>query len=91
MGVLKRSGLAALVLSFALFATGDSETTKADESKPEEASSSQTTDSQSKSKDTKLAQPPTKESVNSEEEPLERLELDEEIESAANISLPQDI
>ena len=92
MGVLKRISLAALVLSSASLATGDSETNETDESKPKEASSSQSTASlQSDSKDTKLARPPTKESAKSEEKPLERLELDEEIESAANISLPQDI
>ena len=92
MGVLKRGVLAVLVLSFALLATGDSETTETDGSKSKETSSSQTTEAvQSESKETKLVQPPTKESAKSEAKPLERLELDEEIETAANISLPQDI
>ena len=92
MGVLKRGVLAVLVLSFALLATGDSERTETDDSKSKEAATSQSTKSvQSESKDTELVQTPTKETAKSEEKPLDRLELDEEIETAANISLPQDI
>ena len=92
MGVLKRGGLAALLLSFALLATGDSETTETDRSKSKEAASSQTTESvQNESIDTKLVQPPTKETTKSEEKPLASLELEEELETAANISLPHDI
>ena len=92
MGVLKRGGLALLVLSFALLATGDSESPDTDASEPKEATSAETTKSpQNVPKDVKLVKPPTKESGKSEVKPLERLVLDEEVESAANISLPQDI
>ena len=82
-----------LILSFALLATGDSETPDTDASEPKEATSTEekTKSPQDVPKDVKLAKPPAKESGKSEVNPLERLVLDEEVESAANISLPQDI
>lgn len=92
MGVLKRGAFVVLVLSFAIFTSGDRETSNPNEAKSKEETSAKTTETvEAETKSKKIVQPPKKESTTSEGKRLDRLKLDEEIEGDANISLPQDI
>ena len=91
MGVLKRCLLGILAIGFTLLAMGDSESAETDESKQKEAASKVTQTPKNDVKNTKLEKTTVKRDVAQKEEPLERLVLNEKIESAANIALPQDI
>lgn len=91
MGVLKRCLLGILAIGFTLLAMGDTESAETDESKQKEAASKVTRTPKNDVKDTKLEKTTVKRDVAPKEEPLERLVLNEKIESAANIALPQDI
>ena len=92
MGVLKRGAFVVLVLSFAIFTSGDSETSNPNEAKSTEETSDKTTETVvAETKSKKIVQLPKKESTTSEGKRLDRLKLDEEIEGDANIALPQDI
>lgn len=91
MGVLKRCLLGVLAIGFTLLAMGDTESAENHESKQKEATSKVTQTPKGDVEDTKVGKPTVRRGAEQKEEPLEPLVLNEKIESAANIALPQDI